>query len=288
MGTFLQDLRFAARMLLRNPGFTAVAVVSLALGIGANSTIFTLVNAVLLRPLPMADSDRLVALFTTDERNRGSFFNYMQTSRLNFEDYRRGNDVFTGMVCPQRPAARLLRQGRAGADLRRDGDGRFLQRAGGDACPGARLPSGRGPRARREPGDGAVVRILAAAARRRPRGRRPRDHAQRPRLQRGRDRPRGLQGNERDRRAGPVGADDDTPAARHGIPQGEHGVAAGARLRGHGPFEAGRHARPGRSPAPGDRRPARARVPRRQRRAAASRSCPWPRPRSTPASARTW
>ena len=98
MGTFLQDLRFAARMLLRNPGFTAVAVVSLALGIGANSTIFTLVNAVLLSPLPMTNSDRLVAVFTTDERNRGSFFNYMQTSRLNFEDYRRGNDVFTGMV----------------------------------------------------------------------------------------------------------------------------------------------------------------------------------------------
>ncbi len=98
MGTVVQDLRFAARMLLRNPGFTAVAVLSLALGIGANSTIFTLVNAVLLRPLPMQDADQLVALFTTDERNRGAFFNYMQTSRPNFEDYRKGNDVFTGLV----------------------------------------------------------------------------------------------------------------------------------------------------------------------------------------------
>jgi len=99
MGTFLQDLRFAARVLLRNPGFTAAAVLSLALGIGANSTIFTLVNAVLLRPLPMEEADRLVALFTTDERNRGSFFNYMQTSRPNFQDYRAGSDdVFTGLV----------------------------------------------------------------------------------------------------------------------------------------------------------------------------------------------
>ena len=98
MGTFLQDLRFAARVLLRNPGFTAVAVLSLALGIGANSTIFTLVNAVLLRPLPMADPARLVAVFTTDERNRGSFFNYMQTSRPNFQDYVKSNDVFSGMV----------------------------------------------------------------------------------------------------------------------------------------------------------------------------------------------
>ena len=98
MGTFLQDLRFAARVLLRNPGFTAVAVLSLALGIGANSTIFTLVNAVLLRPLPMRDADRLAAVFTTDERNRGSFFNYLPTSPRNFQDYRKSSDVFTGLV----------------------------------------------------------------------------------------------------------------------------------------------------------------------------------------------
>ena len=98
MGTLLQDLRFAARLLVKNPGFTAVAVLSLALGIGANTTIFTLVSAVLLHPLPMQDPDRLVAVFTTDERNRGAFFNYMTTSRLNFEDYRKNNDVFTGMV----------------------------------------------------------------------------------------------------------------------------------------------------------------------------------------------
>jgi predicted permease len=99
MGGFMQDLRFAARLLARSPGFTAVAVLSLALGIGANSTIFTLVNAVLLRPLPAADPDRLVAVFTTDERNRGAFLNHMPTSPLNFEDYRKGaGDVFSGMV----------------------------------------------------------------------------------------------------------------------------------------------------------------------------------------------
>src|SRR5512145_498570 len=98
MATLLQDLRFAARLLAKSPGFTTVAALSLALGIGANSTIFTLVNAVLLHPLPMHDPDRLMAVFTTDERNRGAFFNYMPTSRPNFADYREDNDVFTGMV----------------------------------------------------------------------------------------------------------------------------------------------------------------------------------------------
>ncbi|HTK28887.1 MAG TPA: ABC transporter permease [Vicinamibacterales bacterium] len=101
MSRIFQDLRYGVRLLTKAPGFTAVAVLSLALGIGANTTIFTLINAVLLNPLPVADPAQLVTVWTTDQRNQNGAFGFLQTSPLNYRDYRDKNSVFSGLTAYQ-------------------------------------------------------------------------------------------------------------------------------------------------------------------------------------------
>ncbi|HEX8633081.1 MAG TPA: ABC transporter permease [Pyrinomonadaceae bacterium] len=90
-----QDLRFGLRMLLKNPGFTIVAVIALALGIGANSAIFSVVNTVLLRPLPYPDPDRLVMVW--EDRTKGGFPRDTPAAG-NYTDWRDQNQVFEGMA----------------------------------------------------------------------------------------------------------------------------------------------------------------------------------------------
>ncbi|MDQ3687842.1 MAG: ABC transporter permease [Acidobacteriota bacterium] len=92
MKTLLQDLRYGLRILLRKPGFTAVAVLTLALGIGANTAIFSVVNAVLLRPFPYESPERLVILQERiSERD-------LPASYLNFADWRDQNSVCSSMA----------------------------------------------------------------------------------------------------------------------------------------------------------------------------------------------
>ncbi|MBP1596232.1 MAG: hypothetical protein H6Q05_1609 [Acidobacteria bacterium] len=107
MQNLLQDWRYGVRLLFRNPLFTIVAVVSLGLGIAANTTIFSVFNAVFLHTLPVAGPDRLVSVFTTDARNTGRFTNYMQLSLPNYEDFRDQNEVFSGLVAQAFPALSL-------------------------------------------------------------------------------------------------------------------------------------------------------------------------------------
>lgn len=93
--TLIQDLRYGARMLLKNPGFTVVAVIALALGIGANSAIFSVVNTVLLRPLPYKDPERIVMVWE-DATKHG--YPRDTPAVANYIDWRDQNKVFEGMA----------------------------------------------------------------------------------------------------------------------------------------------------------------------------------------------
>src|SRR3954470_13401064 len=94
MGTLWQDIRYGLRMLMKAPSFSIVATIALALGIGANTAIFSVVNAVLLRPLPFAHSEQLMMVWETDSvrgSQRGT------ASYPNFADWRDQNHVFERM-----------------------------------------------------------------------------------------------------------------------------------------------------------------------------------------------
>ncbi len=107
METLLHDVRYGSRQLIKHPVFTILVVVSLALGIGANTAIFSLVNTVLLRPLPVKEPSQLIEVYGS--LNNGADFSIQ--SYLNYKDYRDRNDVFSGLFVYRIVVASLSHSG---------------------------------------------------------------------------------------------------------------------------------------------------------------------------------
>jgi len=142
METLIQDIRYGIRTLIKKPAFTAVVVAALALGIGANTAIFSIVNSILLRPLPYKDPDRLAMIWMDNKRMNvdqdiHSFANYL--------DYRDQNQVFESMAAYSGVSLNLVGSGEppphpARRRGRTDPPGRRLDRRTVHRRPPARHP----------------------------------------------------------------------------------------------------------------------------------------------------
>src|SRR6185503_18768796 len=97
LDSFLADIKYAARWLRRSPGFTLVAVASLAIGIGFNTALFTVVDALLFKPLPVYQPDRLVDIFTSGATSSRAA-EFSTTSYPDYIDLKAQNDVFEDVV----------------------------------------------------------------------------------------------------------------------------------------------------------------------------------------------
>ena len=93
MENLFYDLRYAARRLRRSPGFTFIAVLTMALGIGANTALFSVVNSVMLRPLPVEQPESLVEIYTGDSNGVP-----LTSSYPDYLDYRKVSDIFSGVL----------------------------------------------------------------------------------------------------------------------------------------------------------------------------------------------
>ena len=111
MNTLLQDIRFGLRMLAKNPGFTAVAVATLALGIAANTTIFSAVNGWMLRRPNIKDPARVVVILTTDPAREGWGWDRQPVSAFDFVAWREQSRSFNDMAASERSDFALTGEG---------------------------------------------------------------------------------------------------------------------------------------------------------------------------------
>ncbi len=125
MEALLNDLRFGIRMMVRSPGFTLVALITIALGIGANTAIFSVVNAVLLRPLPYQDPDKLVVLWEKQDQ-----IDQQSPSLPDFIDWRERNESFEQMAVARRDNVNLTGAGEPERLLARQVSANFFSTLG--------------------------------------------------------------------------------------------------------------------------------------------------------------
>ena len=124
MSTLFQDLRYGARILLKQPAFTLVAVITLALGIGANTAIFSLVNSILLRPLPFREPDRVVRLIQASPELG---LDTWGVSQADFAAYRDQNRSFESVALYNRPRNQPHRRWRTRTPAGDECHGRLFQ-----------------------------------------------------------------------------------------------------------------------------------------------------------------
>src|SRR5215475_7464424 len=106
METLIQDIRFGVRRLAKSPGFALIAILSLALGVGANAAIFSLVNTVLLRPLPIDHPEQVMSVAVRAKNDTMSALSY-----LNYVDLRDRNEVLSGLIAERFAPVSLSRDG---------------------------------------------------------------------------------------------------------------------------------------------------------------------------------
>ena len=207
-----KDIRFALRTFTKAPAFALTAVGSLALGIGVNTTIFTIINALFLNPLPVDRVSEVVAVYTVDTNNTSQLGNVLQVSLPNYRDFRDRSQSFSAMAAYSFPMPGSLSTGGEGEQIFMElVTGNYFSTLGVRPLSGRVIGPERRPCAGRVAGHRARSPHVAAPIRRRVRHRRPIRDRERRRVHRRGRRAGRVPRRELALRPRCVGADDDVP-----------------------------------------------------------------------------